>query len=63
MKKGKQALRTFCRNNQQAIRELVLAQCPNAGQKLEQGGLRELEQWVLNDEGLYLWAMREGVEL
>ena len=23
----------------------------------------ELERWVLNDEGLYLWARRDGVEV
>ena len=63
MRKGKQSLRTFCRNHKEEIRQSILRQCPNAGQKLEQGGLRELELWVLNDYRLYRWAMTEGVEL
>ena len=42
--------------------------CPKSGTDHVCGGDRsmsreELRQWILNDEGLYRWARREGVRI
>lgn len=47
--------REFIRNNRQEIDECILRACPNVGSLTD----HEREQWILNDESLYLWARSE----
>ena len=50
------SIRQFVRDNRAEIEAGIRRAVPNIG-KLT---LADLEQWVANDEGLYLWARREG---
>jgi hypothetical protein len=52
-------MREFIRRNRKEIDAHIRAQCSNLG-KLNDG---DREGWVMNDEGLYLWAKREGVKV
>ncbi len=53
------SMREFIRANAEALREAIRKACPNVG-ALDEEALR---QWILNDEGLYLWAKSEGVRV
>jgi len=54
------SLRTFVKLNREELSALIVRAVPNIKQPLT---LAELEQWVLNDEGLYRWARSEGVRV
>jgi hypothetical protein len=54
------SLRTFVKLNREELSALIVRAVPNIKQPLS---LAELEQWVLNDEGLYRWAQSEGVRI
>ena len=51
-------MREFIRENREALDEAIQSAAPGAPKN---DGERRL--WVLNDEGLYLWARREGVRI
>ena len=51
-------LQTFIQHNREQLDTLILARCP--GIRLNDN---ERRLWVLNDEGLYLWAKEEGVPI
>lgn len=51
--------REFIRQNRAEIDEYIRKACPNIGSLND----HERELWVLNDEGLYLWARQEGVRI
>jgi hypothetical protein len=51
-------LKSFIRANRAEIDTAIRAQVPDARINDEERRL-----WVLNDEGLYLWARREGVPI
>jgi hypothetical protein len=51
-------MREFISKNKEMIKDIILAKSPN--NRLDYD---ELELWVENDEGLYLWAKREGVKI
>lgn len=50
------SLREFVRLNRVELDQAIRRACPNCRLNDE-----ERRQWVLNDEGLYLWARRSGV--
>jgi len=52
-------IREFIRNNRSELEQAIRRACPNCG-KLT---VEEIRLWILNDEGLYLWARREGVRI
>ncbi len=52
-------LRQFIRANRAEIDAAILRACPNCGTHNDE----ERRLWVLNDEGLYLWARGEGVPI
>lgn len=52
------SMRDFIRNNRAEIDSAILRVVPNA--RLDDD---ERRMWILNDEGLYLWAKREGVRI
>jgi hypothetical protein len=52
-------MRQFIRANAEELRRLIRKVCPNVGALDESA----LHQWVMNDEGLYLWAKSEGVRV
>lgn len=56
----KKNLRTFVKEHQKELRAHVRQAVPNL-----RGGLSldDLEDWVLNDEGLYRWAQSENVDV
>lgn len=49
---------SFIRKHRKELSDIILQRCP---------GIRLNDQdrrlWILNDEGLYLWAKSEGVEI
>lgn len=47
--------RDFIKNNRKKIDEAIKRVCPDCSLNDE-----ERERWISNDEGLYLWAKREG---
>lgn len=49
-------LADFIKQNKVELDSLILKVCPNCKLNNE-----ERRQWVLNDEGLYCWAKKEGV--
>jgi heterodisulfide reductase subunit B len=51
-------LREFIRKNKEEIDDIIKSACPNC--KLNND---ERENWIMNDEGLYIWAKSEGVRL
>ncbi len=65
-------LRAFIRDNRAELDRLILgamyrhdgrggkSQVPDPPPRLND---EERRQWVLNDEGLYLWARREGCRI
>jgi hypothetical protein len=48
-------LRDFIQKHREEIDRTIKAACPNC--RLNDD---EREQWIANEEGLYLWARREG---
>jgi len=48
----------FIENNREELKAIVKKAVPN--NQYDDDG--ELEDWILNDEGLYNWALPEGVE-
>ena len=52
-------LRAFVRLHRAEITAAIRAACPNLGPLNDE----DREDWINNDEGLYLWAKREGVPL
>lgn len=51
-------LREFIKNNREEIDYAIKSVCDNC--RLNN---HERELWILNDEGLYKWARREGVPI
>ena len=49
---------SFIQENKSEIDSYILNKSPN--NRLDDD---EREMWIMNDEGLYLWAKREGVEI
>lgn len=54
----RRALRQFIRDNRKELDEYILRVCPNL--RLND---RERRLWILNEEGLYRWALSEGVKV
>jgi hypothetical protein len=54
----KKSLRTWIKENRKEIDACIKRVCDNC--KLND---EERRGWVLNDEGLYLWAKSEGVNV
>ena len=54
------AMRDFIKNNKEEIDKAIRQALGRPEAKLNDGDRRE---WILNDEGLYLWAKREGVRI
>jgi hypothetical protein len=54
----RKTLSQFIRENRALIDQIILRQVPNA--RLNDG---ERKQWILNDEGLYIWARSYGVRI
>lgn len=50
-------LRDFIRANRAELDAAIIRAVPNIRRPLNDG---ERAQWIANDEGLYLWARREG---
>lgn len=53
------SLKEFIRLNRGSIDQAILRACPNVPRLNDD----DRRQWVLNDEGLYLWARRAGVKV
>lgn len=51
-------MRDFIRKNREEIDKAIKSVCPNCRLNDE-----ERRGWILNDEGLYLWAKSEGVPI
>ena len=52
-------LKQFIREHRAELTQVILRACPNAGPIND----KERRLWILNDEGLYLWARSEGVKI
>ncbi len=50
--------RQFLKDNREEIDQIIRSTVPEA-----QINDEERWMWVMNDEGLYLWAKREGVRV
>ena len=55
----RKSLTEFIRANRAGIDEAIRRVCPNCNLFNDS----ERRAWVLNDEGLYLWARGEGVRI
>lgn len=53
------SLSAFIREHRADLQAAIRRAVPNIGPISD----REIRLWVLNDEGLYLWARREGVDV
>jgi len=53
------SLREFIRRHRSEIDAVIRRACPNNKHFND----NERRLWVLNDEGLYLWARSEGVRI
>lgn len=53
-------LREWIRRNRAEIDKAILGRVPNIGDRLNDD---ERRLWVLNDEGLYLWARGDGARV
>jgi len=53
------SMREFIRKNRGELDECIKRACPNIGSINDE----ERRCWILNDEGLYLWARSEGVRV
>ena len=54
----KQSLREWIKDHRAELDAAILRVCPNV--RLDDA---ERRLWVLNDEGLYRWALSEGVNV
>ncbi len=52
-------MRQFIRKHRGEIDGAIRLACPNLGKFND----KDREGWILNDEGLYLWAKGEGVKI
>ena len=52
-------LHTFIKTNRVELDAAIRRVCPN----IESFNDGERRLWILNDEGLYLWARSEGVRI
>lgn len=55
----RKGITTFIRENREELDAAIKRACPNIGSINN----RERELWILNQEGLYNWARREGVAI
>lgn len=55
----KVSLREFIRLHRKEIDKAIRNACPNIGTISDE----ERRQWILNDEGLYRWALAEGARI
>ena len=53
-------LRAFIQNNRQPLETYIRQQIKRPDHQISQ---EECRLWILNDEGLYLWARREGCRI
>ena len=53
------SMREFIKTNRQKLDMILRQKCPNIGTIND----ADRRQWIENDEGLYLWAKREGVRV
>ena len=51
--------REFLKKNRKELDEAIKSACSNVGKLNDE----DRWQWVMNDESLYLWAKREGVQV
>jgi hypothetical protein len=51
-------MQDFIRENREELDECIQRACPGAPKNDNERRL-----WVLNDEGLYMWARSEGVRI
>ena len=51
-------LKDFIKENKELIDSSIKRVCPNC-----QLNDKERRLWIINDEGLYLWARQEGVKI
>lgn len=59
VKPKRPTLRGFIRENRAELDAAIRRACPNASAFNDD----ERRLWILNDEGLYLWAKGEGVNV
>lgn len=52
-------IREFIKHHRTEIDQVIKSKVPNCRQINDE----ERRKWILNDEGLYLWARREGVQI
>ena len=52
-------IQEFIDENKDALDRCIKSVCPNCD--LDDDGQREM--WIMNDEGLYLWARSAGVDV
>ena len=52
-------INNFIDNNILELTRLICLICPNCPELDHE----EIESWILNDEGLYNWAISEGVDI
>lgn len=52
-------IQEFIDNNYDELLQHIKSVCPNC----QIFNDKDIEQWILNDEGLYLWAKGEGVKV
>jgi len=52
-------MRQFIKTNRAELDECIRGACPNIGRLNDE----DREDWIGNDEGLYLWAKQEGVNV
>jgi len=52
------SMREFIREHREELTSAIKGACPNIGSLNDE----DREDWILNDEGLYNWAKREGVD-
>lgn len=54
------SMRQFIRENREELTEAIQRATGSQNYRLND---KEREAWILNDEGLYRWAKREGVKI
>jgi hypothetical protein len=52
-------MRSFIREHRALLDAAIRQRCPNIGTLNDE----DRRQWILNDEGLYIWARGEGVPI
>jgi len=51
-------IKQFIKENRKELNACIRRVCPNC--KLND---EDRKEWIMNDEGLYTWARREGVKI